>query len=74
MNAKHILAQAFDGGIELSLSTAGDKDFRSFAQKALGSGKAKTGRTAGESSSAFNQIQIHVATPSNRRKGRKLIY
>jgi hypothetical protein len=29
---------------ELSLSTAGDNDFCFFAQKAFGSGKAKTGR------------------------------
>jgi len=31
---------------ELSLSTASDNDFCFFAQKAFGSGKAKTGRTA----------------------------
>jgi hypothetical protein len=50
LNAKDILAQAFDGGIELSLSTAGDNNFCSFAQKAFGSGKAKTGRTASNKS------------------------
>jgi hypothetical protein len=35
---------------ELSLSTTGDNDFCSFAQKAFGSGKAKTGRTASDKS------------------------
>ena len=45
-----MLAQAFDGGIELSLSAAGDNDICSFAQKPIGSGKAKTGRTSSNKS------------------------
>jgi hypothetical protein len=50
LNAKDVLTQTLEGGIELSLPTPGDDDFCSFAQKAFGGGEAKTGGAASNKS------------------------
>ena len=50
LHAKDIFAQAFDGGIELSLSTAGYDDIGAFAKEALSGGEAETGGSTGDKS------------------------